>query len=229
VLPLASFTEHVLAYVYAATVLGLFVATCRSDPGVVTPQNATKMLLLFPPDGDGMLRREQACETCMVMRPARAKHHGGHCVAYFDHYCVWVRNAIGLFNMRYFLGFLLVTSVSCAHGAVLGARQVYLDIYVVRGWRPADHRVLFRVLANRYQLETALVAFLSVASAALFGFFVMQLLQLLRGITSYEYVKLRRMDEATRRRYSQAGYSLEMIRIVLRPHAYLDRAVRKDE
>ena len=225
-LPLASFTEHVFAHVYAVLVLVLFFAACRSDPGIVTPQNATKMLLLFPPDPDGLLRKEQACETCMVMRPARAKHHGGHCVAYFDHYCVWMRNAIGFFNMRYFLGFLLVTSVACAHGAVVGAGQVYRDIYVVRGWRPADRRVLFRVLANRYQLETALVAFLSVASATLFGFFAMHVLQLLRGVTSYEYIKLRRMEVATRRRYDDAGYSLEMLRIVLQPKTYLDRAAK---
>ena len=220
-LPLASSAERIAAHAYAASVLVLFFLACWSDPGIVTPQNATKMMHLFR--ADGVLRKERACETCLLMRPARAKHHGRHCIAYFDHYCVWMRNAIGLFNLRYFLAFLLVTSVACGHGAVVGVRQVYRDIYVVRGWRPADHRVLFRVLANLYPLETALTAFMAVASASLFGFFASQLLQLLQGMTSYEYVKLRQMDVETRARYYSARrLSLEMFRIVLRPRACLD-------
>ena len=213
--------EQLLAVGYMASVLVSFVVACRSDPGIVTSGNATQMIQLFP--ADGILRTEKACETCLLMRPAGAKHHGEYCIAYFDHYCVWVNNVIGLFNMRYFLLFLIVTSVACAHGAFVGAGLIYRDIYIVRGWRPS-YRVLLRILGNRYQLLTALVAFLGVASMALFAFFVVHMVQVLRGMTSYEYTKIRRFDRKTRVRYYRRGMSLETLRIILQPRASLRRA-----
>ncbi len=213
--------EQALAVGYVLAVLASFIATTRSDPGIVTPANATQMIQLFP--ADGILRTEKACETCLLMRPARAKHHGDHCIAYFDHYCVWVRNVIGLFNMRYFLLFLLVTSTACAHGAFVGARLLHRDIYVLKGWRPS-FRVLLRILANRYQLLAALVAFLLVASVALFAFFATHLLQVLRGVTSYECIKLRRLDKKTRAAYRGRGMRLDMLKIILRPRMRLLRA-----
>jgi len=213
--------EQALAVGYLLAVLASFMAACRSDPGIVTPANAMQMIQLFP--ADGILRTEKACETCLLMRPAQAKHHGGHCVAYFDHYCVWMRNVIGLFNMRYFLLFLLVTSTACAHGAFVGARLLYREIFFVRGWRPSC-RVLLRILANRYQVLTALMAFLIVASVALFAFFAMHLVQVLRGVTSYECIKLRRLDKKTRAAYLGRGMSLDVLRIILRPRMCLLRA-----
>ncbi len=218
--------EQGLAAGYMLAVLASFTAACRSDPGIVTPGNATQMIQLFP--ADGILRTEKACETCLLMRPARAKHHGGHCIAYFDHYCVWMRNVIGLFNMRYFLLFLLVTSAACAHGAIVGVRLLHRDIYVLRGWRPS-FRVLLRILANRYQLLTALVAFLIVASVALFAFFATHLVQVLRGVTSYECIKLRGLDKKTRAAYRSRGMRLEMLRIILRPRTSLSNANKQQK
>lgn len=218
--------ERALAVGYMLAVLASFTAACRSDPGIVTPANATQMIQLFP--ADGILRTEKACETCLLMRPARAKHHGGHCIAYFDHYCVWMGNVIGLFNMRYFLLFLLVTSAACAHGAIVGVRLLHRDIYVVRGWRPS-FRVLLRILANRHQLLTALVAFLIVASVALFAFFATHLVQVLRGVTSYECIKLRGLDKKTRAAYRSRGMRLEMLRIILRPRTSLSNANKQSK
>ena len=229
ILPKVPPTEQLLAAAYMGSVLLLFVVTCTSDPGIVTPSNQTQMLHLFP--ADGILRKEQLCETCMLMRPSQAKHHHGQCIAYFDHYCVWMRNSIGLFNMRYFLLFLIVTACACAHGALVGARLVYRDIYVVKGWRPTDRKVVYRILANRYQAPSALISFLVVCFVTLFAFFITHLVQILRGTTSYEYIKLRRMDEETRRRHSATKMNLATLKILLRPKHYLEAQQRnwKDE
>ena len=46
-------------------------------------------------------------------------HVSGKVVLRFDHYCPWVWNAIGHFNYRYFIGFLVYMFAGCIYFAVL--------------------------------------------------------------------------------------------------------------
>lgn len=208
-------------------ILLLYAIVCQSDPGKVVDSNQVEMIRLFPPDG--VLHVEKLCDTCMKLRPARGKHHDKHCIALYDHYCVWVKNSIGLFNMRYFLLFLILTSLACAHGAIVGSYLVHSDM-MSRSWNIGSYRyeIILRILANEYGPISALISFLSICSLVLFLFFLSQVWQILKGITTYESMKIRLMNQAGRSQYRK-DLSKKHLWLVLWPHYYLEQMRQKNE
>jgi hypothetical protein len=163
------------------------------------------------------------------MRAPRAKHHHGHCIAMFDHYCVWVGNSIGLFNMRYFVLFLFVTSLACLHGASVGVTLMYCDLKergywerIFRGSHTWPLLLLFRLAANQYNLLSGLVAFLSICAVALLMFLCLHMYQIMKGITTYEATKLRSMDQSVAAMYLGSKLDPRRILLALRPMHYLD-------
>lgn len=210
-----------VAVFWFAAIFLLYTIVCRSNPGRVDDTNQVLLIGLFRPDG--VLRVEKFCDTCMRLRPAQGKHHDGHCIAYYDHHCIWVRNSIGFFNMRYFLLFLTVTSLACAHGAMVGIFLVYVDM-ISRGWDVSTYtyRLVFRILANEYAALSALIAFLSICSSVLFLFLISQVWQIMQGITTYESIKMRAMDPSVRRRYRN-GLQAAHLWFVLRPYYHLEQ------
>lgn len=219
IFPSIGVVNKAIGILWIAAILLLYSIVCQSDPGIVVESNQVDLIRLFPPDG--VLRVEKFCDTCMKVRPAQGKHHHGHCIALYDHYCVWVKNSIGLFNMRYFLLFLLVTSLACFHGAIVGAYLIYSDM-VSRGWNVGSYgyTILFRILANKYGPMSALISFLSVCSLVLLVFLLSQIWQILEGSTTYEAIKMRSLDPTVRRRYRK-GLSMKHVWLVLRPHYHL--------
>ncbi len=94
--------------------------TCFADPGTVTAATVTLHTaaypfdpLLFPPG--------RRCASMRLIAPARSKfcRVTNRRVARFDHYCIWMNNAIGERNYRYFLLFLFSHVALCAYGAAL--------------------------------------------------------------------------------------------------------------
>mmetsp|Transcript_5150 Transcript_5150/g.10190 ORF Transcript_5150/g.10190 Transcript_5150/m.10190 type:complete len:338 (-) Transcript_5150:1243-2256(-) len=186
-------------------VLLLYGLVCYSDPGIITDSTLEQFRDMFPPDG--RMRAEKHCETCKRLRPCRAKHCNmvGSCVALYDHYCIWVRNSIGFYNMRLFMLFLLVTGLACTHGAVVGllviredaARKGFLDALSSRtrcSGCPSYIALLVRLVANKYRNLAALVSFLTVCALFTLTFLVLQLYQVISGITTYESIKMRGMN-----------------------------------
>ena len=53
------------------------------------------------------------CTTCMIARPPRSFHCStcGVCVESQDHHCPWMGTCVGKRNLKYFLGFLAMTSL----------------------------------------------------------------------------------------------------------------------
>jgi hypothetical protein len=226
VMPKLPLLESILAVLYMSVIFLLFVVVSTSDPGFLNGSNQVQLLDLFP--SDGILWKEKCCETCLLMRPARAKHHYGRCIAVFDHYCLWVGNSIGLYNMRYFLLFLIVTAWSCAHGVIIGYQVLRKDIFVSRGLRPSDYRVLYRILASQYPVLSALVAFMAVCFMAMFAFTVMHITQILHGLTTYEYIKLRTMDEEVRQKYTRRPLSWSNLDLFLRAGHYVSHSSKTE-
>ena len=55
------------------------------------------------------------CSRCNAPKPRRVHHCSEcqQCILRFDHHCPWIGACIGLFNAKFFLLFLLYTSLSC--------------------------------------------------------------------------------------------------------------------
>jgi hypothetical protein len=53
------------------------------------------------------------CQSCRMFKPVRAHHcrQTGRCVLKMDHYCNWISTCIGYANYKYFLLFILYTSI----------------------------------------------------------------------------------------------------------------------
>ena len=64
----------------------------------------------------------------MVYKPDRAHFCKilGRCVLKFDHFMPWINNAVGFFNFKYFLLFVVYTALTL----VLAALSQVLQIYV---------------------------------------------------------------------------------------------------
>jgi palmitoyltransferase len=96
---------------YVVLVLGLFMClalTALSDPGVVCAKD-DRSSHIVDAARRGALRDTDFCPTCLIQRPARAKHDPTlkRCVRRFDHYCPFVANVVGERNYRFFYAFLV--------------------------------------------------------------------------------------------------------------------------
>jgi len=69
----------------------------------------------------GGWRKRRFCSRCKAFKPARAHHDSvtGRCVVKLDHFCPWVNNAVGVFNHKFFLLFVLYTFLQCTYSLLL--------------------------------------------------------------------------------------------------------------
>lgn len=94
-----------------------FLLAAWSDPGIVTTANVDTYVEVYCNDGI-VYKGGRLCETCKLEKPARSKHDRslGKCVAKFDHYCIWLHNAVGERNYRWFMLFLASHTMMLLYG-----------------------------------------------------------------------------------------------------------------
>jgi hypothetical protein len=125
-----------LAALLLVVTVAFLLTTSFSDPGIVPRKQWTRLIRGEDDDRKDELkdgeREEQSlskiCETCQVVRPARASHCSicDNCVEVFDHHCPFVNNCIGKRNYPFFLGFLLsvtLLAIVVMAGFVLSMRR----------------------------------------------------------------------------------------------------------
>ena len=134
------------------------------------------------------------------------------CVARFDHLCLWVNNAVGLFNTRWFLAFLLATSLAAVYGAgvctaaILGDmrrrgawEQVWLDPRTRKLVGLRDKRALLvHFIVSQYGWGAGACAFMGLSSWVVAGFSALQLVRIWKGVTTNEAWKWKEAVAAQR-------------------------------
>jgi hypothetical protein len=107
-------------------------------PSSFSTTHSLFMHLFFPP-------------VFLRSKPARSKHCAvcGHCVARFDHHCIWINNCVGGNNYRYFIWFLSV------HVGFLGYATYLLGWCL---WKIIVVRVLHHFTSQPYVQAFVLVS-----------------------------------------------------------------------
>ncbi|EGC40165.1 hypothetical protein DICPUDRAFT_147006 [Dictyostelium purpureum] len=148
--------------------------------------------------------------------PARSKHCRicNRCVSKFDHHCPWINNCVGRNNLRYFLLFVLSTSLLCVYGAYLSGWSMYTFIkvkdiknlgYTKNGvWTPVPTTIIIKYLAFESRSILPLGVFCLVIAVFLLSFFFYHIYLIVRNTTtneSYKWenikdqIKIQRLEE----------------------------------
>lgn len=126
---------------FGAIYYSLISAHC-TDPGIIPrePKRARyvpRIISKVVSEGEKPIRM-RLCDTCHIYRPPRCHHCSdcGNCVEVFDHHCPWIGNCVARRNYRYFVGFLLNTSMSLLF--VFGTSLHLLVLAIKKKGNPID-------------------------------------------------------------------------------------------
>lgn len=120
--------------VYYLLCLSLWLLVNQTNPGIIpamssSQTNAVVFQHIYPYD-HLLFRPDRKCRTCKITKPARSKHCSvcDYCVARFDHHCGWMGSCIGLFNLRYFLLFLLLHTLMLIQGCLASFELIIASV-----------------------------------------------------------------------------------------------------
>eukprot|EP00922_Rhytidocystis_sp_ex-Travisia-forbesii_P008828 GHVS01012912.1.p1 GENE.GHVS01012912.1~~GHVS01012912.1.p1 ORF type:complete len:449 (-),score=89.47 GHVS01012912.1:159-1331(-) len=198
--------HRVGAFLVSISCVICFAVCCTSDPGIIHERNCDLLASVYP--YDGLMFTRMDCQTCGTVKPARSKHCAlcNHCVARFDHHCVWIGNCVGANNYKLFLLFLLLNSVLCFYGSYLCVcifwsltRKLNLwevtFVDSVTGERmPSSKSLIFSYLTGHHSSLMALLLVCSVFSVVLLCFLTWHLyMALWQNMTTNESFKFRQL------------------------------------
>ncbi|KAL5032390.1 palmitoyltransferase swf1, variant 2 [Batrachochytrium dendrobatidis] len=178
-----------------------FYMASTIDPGFITSKNVDRACQIF--DYDYWLFTPRKCTTCKTLKPARSKHCSvcKGCIARLDHHCVWINNCVGHYNNRWFLSFLISTSMYCAMGAFYSFRALQLTYKELdlgrRLYRdPRISKIVnmpfwiqMNYLSQAEPRISAFFLFTGILAVIVFLFFLYQSSFVIWGITSNESFK----------------------------------------
>lgn len=114
---------------------------------------------------------ENYCARCDAAKPERVHHCSlcDACILRFDHHCPWLGTCIGLLNAKFFLQFLLYTTVAAMH-------TVFLQVSFLMHCRHAPLRdpnaLLFLALITPVVLAVAVASTAGVGGLFLWNFWL---------------------------------------------------------
>ncbi|EGG19341.1 hypothetical protein DFA_02128 [Cavenderia fasciculata] len=175
-----------------------FVVASMSNPGYLTKKNVKNAMHY---SYDRLLYIRKHCETCDITKPSRSKHCRvcDRCVSRMDHHCPWINNCVGESNLRYFLLFVLSTSLLCMYGFYLCLEAIYVIIdtknifqlgYRTNGkWEPLPTSYVIKYLFYESRSVFPLGVFCLVISLFLFYFFCYHMWLVVKNKTTNETFK----------------------------------------
>eukprot|EP00736_Rhodelphis_marinus_P010020 Rmarinus@m.3419 len=166
--------------------LATYISLLSSNPGRVKfTQDESEHLLRSGRVG-------QICETCHIIRPVRSKHCAvcDHCVARFDHHCVWTNGCVGTGNHRRFYLFLTFLLADLLVGAGL-MYQWLKHGYDAPQWSESLFRGLAE-LASHHAKKLLVIVLLVPSVLFVLSLWVAQTRQVSVNLTTNEVINQRR-------------------------------------
>lgn len=150
----------------------------RGDPSSVIPPNNTPFI---EEEVSGVKVKLRWCVTCLVYRPARAKHCRicDNCISRFDHHCPWVGNCVGERNYRDFVYFILSTFLLCV--------AVFLETMVAMWVLPSNNDDFLDTLWN-HPIHICLCIFTFVTLVPLFSLCIYHAMLIIHNKTTNEEI-----------------------------------------
>ena len=148
---------HIILYnfIFAEAVTS-HISCMITDPGCV-PYNARAL--------DGASSEQRLCKKCNSFKPRHAHHCSicGRCIIFFDHFCPWVNNAIGIMNQKMFIQFIISVLLLCMFACVL----IFTKFSICEG------RVASKVQCLPISNNSSFLVFCVLFIALIFGLFTL--------------------------------------------------------
>lgn len=221
--PFLSSWHRATAYATMATCLLSWAFCCLSDPGYADEKSPMDVYCY---EWDGFVHTRKVCAgTDRLLRPARSSfcRYSNRMVLRFDHFCPWIKNAVGENNYRYFLFFLMMHWFTLGYAAWGTGKMLLGRLEEERYWHRDQGRSqiydpqtglprmiswseVFRVMLMLENKVMLLCIFCSFLSFVIFLFWAYHIYLTCCNITTNESVKRGRVSQLLRAHLHFATY-----------------------